>query len=163
VVTICTTSSTFSNSTFSPHSVFMCSVWISEQTAIISQHNINWLVFITETESVYCAVRTEHLYIIQIDLRQCRTSYEVYTALWHFCMFRKRQTQNIRWATNTAAWLRESFVLPACSKHLPSVRYARECRTKASCCSQILLKFQTWSFWAVRFAWRQTDCHTDWL
>jgi len=32
-------------------------VWISEQTAIISLYTINWLVFITETESVYCAVR----------------------------------------------------------------------------------------------------------
>jgi hypothetical protein len=46
------------NSTFCPHSVFMCFVWISEQTAIISLCNINWLVFITETECVYCAVRT---------------------------------------------------------------------------------------------------------
>jgi len=45
-------------STFSPHSVFMCLVWISEQTAIISLYSINWLVFITERESVYCAVRT---------------------------------------------------------------------------------------------------------
>ena len=34
-------------------------VWISEQTAIISLYNINWLVCITETECVYCAVRTE--------------------------------------------------------------------------------------------------------
>ena len=41
VVTISTTSLTFSNSTFSPHSVFMCFVWISEQTAIISLYNIN--------------------------------------------------------------------------------------------------------------------------
>jgi hypothetical protein len=31
-------------------------VWISEQTAIISLYNINWLVLITETECVYCAV-----------------------------------------------------------------------------------------------------------
>ena len=46
------------NSTFCPHTVFMCFVWISEQTAIISLYNINWLVFIIETESVYCAVRT---------------------------------------------------------------------------------------------------------
>ena len=30
-------------------------------TAIISLYNINWLVFITETECVYCAVRTEYL------------------------------------------------------------------------------------------------------
>ena len=35
----------------------MCFVWISKQTAIISLYNINWLVFITETECVYCAVR----------------------------------------------------------------------------------------------------------
>ena len=48
---------TFSNSTFCPHSVFMCFVWIWEQTAIISLYSINWLVFITETECVYCAVR----------------------------------------------------------------------------------------------------------
>ena len=45
VVTICTTSLTFNNSTFCPHSVFMCFVWISEQTAIISLYNINdWFV-----------------------------------------------------------------------------------------------------------------------
>jgi len=31
-----------------PHSVFVCYVWISEQTVIISLYNINWLVFIIE-------------------------------------------------------------------------------------------------------------------
>ena len=36
--------------TFCPHSVFMCFVWIWEQTAIISLYSINWLVFITQTE-----------------------------------------------------------------------------------------------------------------
>ena len=46
----------------------MCFVWISEQTAIISLYNINWLVFITETQCVYCAVRTGYLYIIQGNL-----------------------------------------------------------------------------------------------
>jgi hypothetical protein len=51
----------FSNSTFCPHSVFMCFVWIWEQTAINSLYSINWLVCITQTECVYCAVRTEHL------------------------------------------------------------------------------------------------------
>jgi hypothetical protein len=50
---------TFSISTFCPHSVFMCFVWIWEQTAIISLYSINLLVLITETERVYCAVRTE--------------------------------------------------------------------------------------------------------
>jgi len=58
VVTICTTSLTFNNSTFCPHTVFMCFVWISEQTAIISLYNINWLVFVTETQCVCCAIRT---------------------------------------------------------------------------------------------------------
>jgi len=42
-------------------------VWISEQTAVISLYNINWLVFITETECVYCAVRTVYLFVIQIN------------------------------------------------------------------------------------------------
>jgi hypothetical protein len=55
---------TFSSSTFCTHSVFMCFVWISEQTVIISLYSINWLVFIIETECVYCAVRTGSLYII---------------------------------------------------------------------------------------------------
>ena len=53
---------TFSDSTFRPHRVFMCFVWIWEETAIISLYSINWLVFITETECVYCAVRTGSLY-----------------------------------------------------------------------------------------------------
>jgi hypothetical protein len=54
------------SSTFCPHSIFRCSVWIWEQTAIISLYIINWLVCITETECVYCAVRTGSLYIIQV-------------------------------------------------------------------------------------------------
>jgi len=41
VVTICTASLTFNNTVFCPHSVFMCFVWISEQTAIISLPSIN--------------------------------------------------------------------------------------------------------------------------
>ena len=44
----------------------MCFVWIWEQTAIISQYSINWLVCIAETDSVYCVVRTGCLYIIQV-------------------------------------------------------------------------------------------------
>ena len=51
------TALTFTNTAFCPHSVFMCFMWIWEQTAIISLYSINWLVFIAETECVYCAVR----------------------------------------------------------------------------------------------------------
>jgi hypothetical protein len=47
------------HSTFCPHNVFMCFVWISEETEFISLYSIDWLVFITETVCVYCAVRTE--------------------------------------------------------------------------------------------------------
>ena len=46
----------------------MCFVWISEQTAIISLYNINWLVFIIETECVYCAVRTRSLKTVMVNL-----------------------------------------------------------------------------------------------
>jgi len=66
---------TFNNSTFCPHSVFVCSVWIAEQTAIISLYSINWLVFITETECVYCAVRTGSFYVIQVSVSFSRIKY----------------------------------------------------------------------------------------
>ena len=52
---------TFSKSTFYPRTVFIYFMWIWEQTAIISLYSIDWLVFITETECVYCAVRTGYL------------------------------------------------------------------------------------------------------
>ena len=48
----------------------MCFVWICEQTAIISLYSINCLVCITETECVYCAVRTGSLNAIQTLKRQ---------------------------------------------------------------------------------------------
>ena len=84
MVTICTASLTFNNSTFCPHSVFMCFVWISEQTAIISLYNINWLVFITNRKCVYCAVRTENLYIHLSSL------------------YLKGSTQTLNWTSQTA-------------------------------------------------------------
>jgi hypothetical protein len=40
----------------------MCFVWISEQTATFTLQDIKRLVFITEVESVYSAVRTDSLY-----------------------------------------------------------------------------------------------------
>ena len=55
---------TLKNCTFCSHRVFVSFVWIWEQTAITSLYSNNWLVFITETECVYCAVRTGSLYII---------------------------------------------------------------------------------------------------
>ena len=45
----------------SAHAVFMCFVFIWEQTATCATYSINWLVFITEMKSVYSAVRTGSL------------------------------------------------------------------------------------------------------
>ena len=42
----------------SGRTAFVCFARISEQTAIISLYSMNLSVFITEAESVYCAVRT---------------------------------------------------------------------------------------------------------
>jgi hypothetical protein len=67
VVTICTTSLTFTNSTFWSHNEFVCFVWISEQTAITSLNSIDCPVFITDTECVYCAVRPGPLNINQVN------------------------------------------------------------------------------------------------
>ena len=41
-----------------PHTVFMCFVFIWEQTVTCATYSINWLVFITQMKSVYSAVRT---------------------------------------------------------------------------------------------------------
>jgi len=44
-----------------PTFVCMCFVFIWEQTATCATYIINWVVFITEVKSVYCAVRTGSL------------------------------------------------------------------------------------------------------
>ena len=45
----------------SAQTVFMCFVFIWEQTATCATYSINWLVFITQMKSVYSAVRTGSL------------------------------------------------------------------------------------------------------
>ena len=45
----------------SAHTVFVCFVFIWEQTASCATYSLNWLVFITEMKSVYSAVRTGSL------------------------------------------------------------------------------------------------------
>ena len=51
---------------------FTCSVWLSEVTVPFALYVFSRLVFITETECVYCAVRIGSLYII---LRSAHTVY----------------------------------------------------------------------------------------
>jgi hypothetical protein len=47
---------------------FMCFDKISEQTALIYLYKIKWLVFITEMECVYCAVRTGFVCVFEVIL-----------------------------------------------------------------------------------------------
>jgi hypothetical protein len=68
VVTICTTSLTFTNSTFCPHSCIYVFCVDLRTNSDNSLYSINWLVFITEMECVYCAVRTECLNAIRYNL-----------------------------------------------------------------------------------------------
>ena len=58
----------------------MCFVWISEQTAIISLYSINWLVCVTEIQSVFIARYGLSLYIqFYVLLTQC-------TSIYVFCV-----------------------------------------------------------------------------
>jgi len=45
----------------SAHTVFICFVFIWKQTANCATYSINWLAFIREFKSVYCAVRIRSL------------------------------------------------------------------------------------------------------
>ena len=44
----------------------MCFLRISEITVTFALYNMNRLVFVTDLESVYCAVRTESRYEIDV-------------------------------------------------------------------------------------------------
>jgi hypothetical protein len=58
---------------------FCVFVRISEQTVILALFKFNWLVFVTESETVYCAVRTGSLnkadYISSLKVKYRTTSY----------------------------------------------------------------------------------------
>jgi len=47
-----------------------------KKTAIISLYSINWLVSITETECVYCAVRTGYLNTFHVHLTTRRPNFD---------------------------------------------------------------------------------------
>jgi hypothetical protein len=63
------------NSTFCPRSVFVCFVWIWEQTAIISLYSINWLVFIVETECLLRGTFCPHSVFVCFVLISEQTDY----------------------------------------------------------------------------------------
>jgi len=58
---------TFTNYTFCPHSVLLCFVWVSEQTAIffLSLNSFSQQNFRAEMDSVFCSVRAESLNLIK--------------------------------------------------------------------------------------------------
>jgi hypothetical protein len=51
----------FYNLRSATHTVFICFVFIWEQTVTCATYIIDWMGFITDTKSVYCAVRTGSL------------------------------------------------------------------------------------------------------
>jgi len=57
------------HSAFCPHTVFMCFVWIWEQTAIISLYSINWLVGFYNWDGVCLLRGMDGVFIIQINSR----------------------------------------------------------------------------------------------
>jgi len=59
---------TFTDSTVWPHSVFMCFMLISGETAIISLHSLHWLVVTSKMECVYCVVWAECWSIFQFNI-----------------------------------------------------------------------------------------------
>jgi hypothetical protein len=61
----------------------MCFVWIWEQTAIISLYSINWLVFVTETECVYCEVLSDHtIYFFVLCVSENKPIISLYSINW---------------------------------------------------------------------------------
>ena len=65
----------------------MCFVFIWEQTATCATYSINWLVFITERKSVYCAVRTGSLNktVCASYLKGCHSysKHFLFAIFWH--------------------------------------------------------------------------------
>ena len=72
----------------------MCFVRISEQTATFALYCINWLVFITEVESVYCAVRFESLYKTD-TIRLRRVNVEMFTGILIVSSLGKSQCRDV--------------------------------------------------------------------
>ena len=86
----CTTRLTNNNSTFCPHIVSMCFVWISKQTAIISLWNINWPVCTTDTQCVYCAVSSEFL---KSNFRR-----QIKVSIYRKCLLSLPAESSLQWA-----------------------------------------------------------------
>jgi hypothetical protein len=60
VITFCTAQFNITNILRSAHTLYLCVLYVSQQTSIISLHSINWLIFITGRDWAYWAVRAEY-------------------------------------------------------------------------------------------------------
>ena len=119
MVTICTASLTFNNSTFCPHSVFTCFVWISEQTAIISLCNINWLVLYNP--DAVCLLRgTDWTCNCISYLCKRLTVFNVFTVYCFSILQYVHYTfiPRSKPTANTRAWCANSVPFPALWPHL---------------------------------------------
>jgi hypothetical protein len=85
---------TFTNSTFSQHSVFMCFVWISEQTAIISLYSINW--FFSFCAFAQWRKKTTN-FAMYVRLYQCRFHQEYFREIsyWGFAWKSVKKNPNL--------------------------------------------------------------------
>jgi hypothetical protein len=76
------------NILLSAHRIYLCRYFVcrsvSEETAIVSLYCINWLVCITETECVYCAVRTVFMCFVWISEQTVIIS--LYNINWLVCI-----------------------------------------------------------------------------
>jgi hypothetical protein len=133
VVTICTTSLTFTDSTFCPHSVFLYVIWIWEQATIISLYSINWLVCITETECVYCSVRTESFFVCKV--LACH-EFRCHMALWWLFKYA------------CAKQLHLSFHFRVLVKHSQSIVFDARCSVLSS--TSVHTSQQTHCLWFIR-------------
>ena len=107
MVAVCTASLTFSNCTFCPHSVFMCFVWIWEQTATISLHSIKWLV-VADKEDQTALWGTNETYLLGVFAKQWKATisfvisvrpsvrteelgsqFRDFHEIWHLSIFRR--------------------------------------------------------------------------
>ena len=132
------------NSTFCQHSIFVCSVWIWEQTAIISLYSTYWLLFITETECVYCAVRTESFFVCKV--LGCH-EFRCHIALW--------------WLFKYACGRQLCFTFHFCVlvKHSQSILFEAWCSALSS--TSVHISQQTHCLWFIRTSRRERRTCSD--
>jgi hypothetical protein len=103
-VTWCTNSLTSNNCTLCPHSIYVfCIIW--EQTATCASYSINWLVFITEMKSVYCAVRTGSL-----NKAVCASTWKGYFVFVRLCQYLDLNTYTVCAGTRSIITLPVHFL-----------------------------------------------------